>query len=172
MKTLKLFFTLCLCALTVNLSYAQKLTKAEKKAAKAADVKRLISSGSYVFVADYAIPNNMPSRSLTTQYDVTVTPQQLDVWLPYFGRAYAAPRDPTEGGVKLKTTDFTNKVVNKKNNWEITLAPKQSNPPGANDVRNLVLDVTADGYASLRVTSLNRQPISFNGHIEEIKKNQ
>lgn len=171
MKKLKLVFTLCMCALAIQLSYAQKPTKAEKKAAKAADIKRLISSGSYVFVADYVIPNSMPSHALTTQYDVTITPDKLDVWLPYFGRAYAAPRDPTEGGVKLKTTDFTNKVVSKKNNWEITIVPKQSNPPGANDVRNLFLDVTTDGYASLRVTSLNRQPISFNGHIEEIKKN-
>jgi len=71
---------------------------------------------------------------------------------------------------KLTTADFTNKVVSKKNNWEITLTPNQSNPPGAKDVRNLVLSVNADGHANLRVTSLNRQPISFNGHIEEIKK--
>ncbi|GAA4091264.1 DUF4251 domain-containing protein [Mucilaginibacter panaciglaebae] len=170
MKNLKVFFTLCICALTFNFGYAQKLTKAEKKAARAAEVKQLISSGKYVFVADYVIPNSMPSHSLTSNYDVTVTPDKLEIWLPYFGRAYAAPRDASDGGVKLTTADFTNKVVSKKNNWEITLTPNQSNPPGANDVRNLVLSVNADGYASLRVTSLNRQPISFNGHIEEIKK--
>lgn len=171
MKNLKVFFTLCMCILFVNFSYAQKATKAEKKAARAAEVKQLINSGEYVFVADYAIPNNMPSRALNSNYDVTVTPDKLEIWLPYFGRAYAAPRDPSEGGVKLTTSDFTNKVVSKKNYWEITLTPKQSNPPGAKDVRNLVLSVTADGYANLRVTSLNRQPITFNGHIEKIKKN-
>lgn len=172
MKTLKLCSVALICLLSVSSSFAQKPTKAEKKAAKIADVKRLITSGNYVFVADYVIPNNMPSRSLTTQYDVTVTPDNLNIWLPYFGRAYAAPRDASDGGIKLKTSDFTNKVVNKKNNWEITLTPKKSNPPGAQDVRNLVLDVTSDGYASLRVTSLNRQPISFNGHMEDIKKDQ
>jgi len=99
MKNLKVFFTLCICALAFNLSYAQKPTKAEKKAARTAEVKQLISSGKYVFVADYVIPNSMPSHSLTSNYDVTVTPDKLEIWLPYFGRAYAAPRDATDGGV-------------------------------------------------------------------------
>lgn len=170
MKSLKLICIILICALGVKLSDAQP-TKVNKKAAKAAEIKRLITSGSYVFVADYAIPNSMPARSLTSNYDVTVTPGKLEIWLPYFGRAYAAPRDPSEGGIKLTTSDFTNKVVNKKKNWEITLVPKNANTPGANDVRDLVLDISEDGYASLRVTSLNRQPISFNGYIEEIKKN-
>ncbi|HWZ34596.1 MAG TPA: DUF4251 domain-containing protein [Mucilaginibacter sp.] len=171
MKNLKLICIVMICALSISASVAQNQTKADKKAAKAAEIKRLITSGSYVFVANYVIPNSMPSRSLTANYDVTVTPGKLEVWLPYFGRAYAAPFNPSEGGVKLTTADFTNKLVSKKKNWEITLTPRNSNPPGANDVRNLVLDVSDDGYASLRVTSQNRQPISFNGYVEEIKKN-
>jgi len=170
MKNLKLYCIALICAFGLNASFAQKPTKAEKKALKAAEVKQLITSGSYVFVADYVLPNSMPSHALTTQYDVTVTPDKLAVWLPYFGRAYAAPRDATDGGVKLTTTDFTKKVISKKNNWEITLTPKQSNAPGMKDVRNLTLSVNADGYASLRVTSMNREPILFNGHIEEVKK--
>lgn len=172
MKNIKMLCVAFACVLGIQSGFAQKLTKAEKKAAKATEINRLIASGSYVFVADYVIPNSMPGRSLTASYDVTVTPDKLAVWLPYFGRAYAAPRDPSEGGVKLTTTDFTNKVVNKKKNWEITLTPKHSNSSGADDVRDMVLTVAEDGYASLRVTSLNRQPISFNGHIEEIKQRQ
>lgn len=170
MKNLKMLCLVVTCVLGINSGFAQKLTKAEKKAAKATEIKKLIASGSYVFVADYVIPNSMPGHALTTSYDVTVTPDKLEVWLPYFGRAYAAPRDASEGGVKLTTTDFTNKVIDKKKSWEITLAPKHSNPPGANDVRDMVLTISDDGYASLRVTSLNRQPISFNGHIEEVKQ--
>ena len=34
----------------------------------------------------------------------------------------------------------------------------------------LTLDVSSDGYASLQVTSNNRQPISFNGYVTERKK--
>lgn len=170
MKNLKILCVAFACVLGINSGFSQKLTKAQKKAAKATEIKRLIASGNYVFVADYVIPNSMPGHSLTASYDVTVTPDKLAVWLPYFGRAYAAPRDPSEGGVKLTTTDFTNKVISKKKNWEITLTPKHSNPPGADDVHDMVLTVGDDGYASLRVTSLNRQPISFNGHVEEIKQ--
>lgn len=170
MKNLKLYAIALVCAFGFSSSFAQKLTRAEKKAAKAAEINKLITSGSYVFVADYVLPNSLPSRNLTSQYDVTVTPDKLAIWLPYFGRAYAAPRDATDGGVKLTTSDFTNKVVNKKNSWEITLTPKQANPSGMKDVRNVSLSVNNDGYASLRVNSLNREPIAFNGHIEEVKK--
>ncbi|WP_214070813.1 DUF4251 domain-containing protein [Mucilaginibacter sp. dw_454] len=172
MKNLKLFCVTLICAVGLSPAFAQKPTKAEKKAAKIAEITRLINSGSYVFKADYVIPNGIPSRNLTSDYDVTVTPNKLEVWLPFFGRAYAPPRDPTDGGIKLTTANFTNKVVNKKNTWEITLTPKEQNPPGVKDVRYLQLSVGSDGYASLRVTSLNKEPISFNGHVEaiEVKK--
>ncbi|MCC8425909.1 DUF4251 domain-containing protein [Mucilaginibacter sp. UR6-11] len=170
MKNLKLFCILFICALGLNLSYAQA-TKIDKKAAKAAEVKRIITSGSYVFKANYVIPTTMTPRYLTSDYDVTVTKDKLEVYLPYFGRAYAAPRDLNDGGIKLKTSNFSNVTVNKKGSWEITLKPTDSNPPGVKDVQVLQLTVNPDGYASLRVTSLNKQPISYNGYIEEFKKN-
>jgi hypothetical protein len=167
MKNLKLFCILFICAFSV--SYAQA-TKIDKKAVKAAEVKRLITSGNYAFKATYVIPMSMSPRNLTSDYDVTVTPDKLDVYLPYFGRAYAAPRDLNDGGLKMNTANFKNVTVNKKGTWEITIKPTTDNPPGVKDIQVLYLTVNPDGYASLRVTSLNKQPISFNGYIDEIKK--
>jgi hypothetical protein len=169
MKKLKLFSMLFICALGLNLSYAQA-TKVDKKAAKAAEIKRIISSGSYVFKATYVIPMSMAPRNLNSDYDVTVTKDKLDIYLPYFGRAYAAPRDLYDGGLKLTTSSFKNVTLNKKGGWDITIKPTDSNPPGVKDIQVLYLTVNPDGYASLRVTSLNKQPISFNGYIDEIKK--
>jgi len=172
MKNLKLFCVLLIVGIGVNLSFVQA-TKIDKKAEKIAKIRRLITSGNYVFVANYAIPMAMPARNLTSNYDVTITKDNLDVYLPYFGRAYAAPRDLTDGGIKLKTSNFDYKAVEKKKGWEIKITPQdKNNPPGVKDVRSLSLSVSSDGYASLHVTSLNKQPISFNGYIDEIPKDK
>jgi hypothetical protein len=170
MKNLKVLFALLICALSFNLSYAQA-TKADKKAAKAADIKRIITSNNYAFKANYVIPMSMSPRALTSDYDVRVSNGKLEVYLPYFGRAYAAPRDLNDGGIKLTTTDFDyNAVANKKGGWDITIKPKRTPLNTVKDVQIMRLNVSNDGYASLQVNSTNRQPISFNGYIEEIKK--
>ncbi len=173
MKNLKVFCTLLVCALSFNLSYAQK-TKADKKAAKAADVTRIVSSMNYVFKANYVIPSGgMASHALTSDYDVTVNKDKLDVYLPYFGRAYIAPRDLTDGGLKLKTSKFDYSAkAGKKGSWDITIKPQENSISGVRDIQQMVLNVQSDGYASLRVTPLNKQPISYNGYIEEVKESK
>jgi hypothetical protein len=170
MKDLKVFFTMMICVLSFNVSNAQP-TKADKKAAKIANIKRLITSNNYAFKANYVIPMSMSPRALTSDYDVTVNNGKLEVYLPYFGRAYSAPRDLNDGGIKLTTTDFDyNAVQNKKGGWDIIIKPKKTAINTVKDVQVMRLNVADDGYASLQVTSINRQPISFNGYIEEIKK--
>jgi hypothetical protein len=170
MKNLKVLFALFICVMCFNASYAQN-TKADKKAAKAANIKRLITSNNYAFKANYVIPMSMSPRYLTSDYDVTVSDGKLDVYLPYFGRAYSAPRDVNDGGIKLSTTDYDyNAVANKKGGWDIIIKPKRTPLNTVKDVQMLRLNVSNDGFASLQVNSTNRQPISFNGYIEEIKK--
>lgn len=170
MKNLKVLFILFICALSFNLSDAQP-TKAEKKATKAAEIKRIITSNNYAFKANYVIPMSMSPRALTSDYDVRVSKGKLEVYLPYFGRAYSAPRDLNDGGIKLNTTDYDYKAVEKKKGgWDITIKPKKTTINTVNDVQIMRLDVSNDGYASLQVTLGSRQPISFNGYVEEIKK--
>jgi hypothetical protein len=114
---------------------------------------------------------SMSPRALTSDYDVTVSDGKLVVYLPYFGQAYSAPRDLNDGGIKLTTTDFDyNAVANKKGGWDIIIKPKKTTINTVKDVQIMRLNVSNDGYASLQVNSTNRQPISFNGYIEEIKK--
>lgn len=170
MKNLKVLFALLICVLSFNLNYAQP-TKADKKAAKTADIKRIITSNNYAFKANYVIPMSMSPRALTSDYDVRVSDGKLVVYLPYFGQAYSAPRDLNDGGIKLNTTDFDySATANKKGGWDIIIKPKRTPLNTVKDVQIMRLNVSNDGYASLQVNSTNRQPISFNGYIEEIKK--
>jgi len=126
-------------------------------------VKSMIDSKSYVFKADYVIPMRGTSRSLTSDYDLVVSRDTITAYLPFFGRAYSAPIDPTQGGIKFTSTDFDyQSKEKKKGGWQVTIEPKD-----ANDVRQLMLEISDNGYASLRITSNNREAISFNGYIKE-----
>ncbi|MDB5116804.1 MAG: hypothetical protein JWQ79_2296 [Mucilaginibacter sp.] len=153
-----------------NAANAQTV-KVDKKAAKSAEIAKLINSRNYIFRADRATPLRGGNKQLTSEYDVTISKDKIVIYLPYYGRAYSAPMDATDGGIKLTSTHFDYKAEQgKKGDWSITIKPKEKNLSGSKDVQLLRLSSSADGYASLQVTCLNRDAISFSGYIEEAPK--
>lgn len=137
----------------VSVTYAQD--------AKQASLQKLINSKNFVFKARSAFPLRGGAKQLTLDYDLRVLGDSIVSYLPYFGRAYSAPIDPSEGGIHFISTDFTYKVKTNDKGWDITILPKDTR-----DVRQLFLSVTTSGYAQLQVLSNNREAISFNGRIE------
>ncbi len=149
----------------VQIGTAQKQDKQSKQAKKEAAVQKLIESQRYVFKAQSVMPMGAVARQLNYDYDMKVTKDTIDTYLPYFGRAYQAPIDPSQGGIKFVSKDFDYTITpGKKQGWEIVIKPND-----ANDVQVLNLSITSAGYAILQVTSNNRQPISFSGVIDEVK---
>jgi hypothetical protein len=133
---------------------------------KQAVIKNIVESQQYVFKAQFVSPMTGQQRTLTSDYDLTVSKSAVTSYLPFFGRAYSAPIDPAQGGIKFTSIKFQYiKDDNKKDGWDITIIPKD-----ASDVQKLYLHISSNGYAILQVTSINRQPISFNGSIEENKQ--
>lgn len=137
-------------------------------------VDEMINNQHFTFVARNVIPTEdsrysprlmFPNASnlyqLTSRYDVRVTPDSVIAYLPFFGRAYTAPIDPSEGGIKFTSTKFSYKNSIRKKNYEI-----QINPSDTREAQTLYLTVSSSGYASLTVLSYNRTPITFNGDIE------
>jgi|SRR5882757_1320131 len=161
----KAFFLFILAFVSQSpLLYAQT-TKADKQAEKTAAIKNLVDSQNYVFKAQSAMPMSGRTRQLTSDYDLKVTHSQVVSYLPYFGRAYTAPIDPSQGGIQFTSKDFDYSVVaRKKGGWDIQIKPKDYR-----DVQQLSLSISENGYATLQVTSTNRQAISFNGYITAIK---
>ncbi|MFI5136803.1 MAG: DUF4251 domain-containing protein [Sphingobacteriales bacterium] len=167
MKTLiKLFFALAVVLGGLNLTNAQN-TKKEKHAAHAAAIKKMVDSVNFVFEANTAIPQTGGTRQLTSEYDLKVVKDTIIAFLPYFGRAYLAPNPgETEGGIKFTSTNFIYQAKQKKNgSWDIFIKPKDNNISDWRDVQQLRLSISTDGYATLQVTSSNRDPISFYGTI-------
>lgn len=149
----------------------------QKNTSGNAKANELVEEKNYTFVAQSVFPTEdsrynprlmLPNGSnlyqLTSRYDVRVTPDSVIAYLPFFGRSYSAPVNPSEGGIKFTSTNFSYKQSIRKNNYEIEIVPKDNN-----EVRNLFLTISPSGFASLRVLSLNKTPISFNGQIEPNK---
>ncbi|HVW63254.1 MAG TPA: DUF4251 domain-containing protein [Puia sp.] len=159
-------YTTCLAALLAlcslpALTYAQS----NKTSAKETAIKNMVDSQNYVFVAQTALPLSGRTRQLTSDYDLRVTKSSIVSYLPYFGRAYQAPLDPTKGGLEFTSKDFDYTATpGKKSGWTVQIKPKDNR-----DVQQMTLSISSGGYGTLQVVSTNRQPISFNGYIKAPK---
>jgi hypothetical protein len=163
MKTLRNNVILLLILVGGIVAANAQTTKKDKKPTKEAYVKTRMDAKRYTFSANYVLPQRGGGRQLTSEYDLRVTPDSVVSFLPYFGRAYFdVPYGGGDGGIKFTSTKFTYDVKEKKKGgWEISIRPT--------DVKNidrLLLNISADGYASLSVNSTNRDFITFDGYIK------
>ena len=164
MKALKinsrsLWYMLILLFSTASLQ-AQEVTKNKDKDKET--IKSSISARDFEFVAEYVSPTGGSTIYLTSRYNMKVRRDSLQTALPYFGRAYVAPTNPSEGGIQFTSTNFDYKVEEEKKGWNITLLPKDNK-----DVRQMYLSVAENGKATLQVISTNRQAISYMGYVRE-----
>lgn len=161
--TRKLAMIVGVCILSVTTLMAQN-DKADKKAEKAAAVKAMIDEQRYVFKPQSANPMRGRTVQLTSEYTVKVSKDTIISDLPYFGRAFTAPIDPTKGGIQFNSTKFDYKLETIKKGWQVTIKPGD-----VSDVQRFFLTIFNNGSATLQVTSNNRTPISFNGYVVERK---
>lgn len=140
---------------------ADKTTKKEEQAAK---VTAMIEGQRFLFRPQSANPMRGRLIQLTTEYSVKVGKDTIVADLPYFGRSFTAPIDPSRGGIQFNATKFDYQVTNIKKGWQITIKPSD-----ASDIQQLFLTVFTNGSATLQVTSTNRTPITFNGQVLERK---
>lgn len=130
------------------------------------DFEGIVNSRNYIFVAQSVNPIGGRFRQLTSEYDLRVLGDSVVSFLPYFGRAYSAPIDPTQSSLHFTSTDFEyEQAARKRGGWIVIIKPRDNR-----EVRQLTLTVTQSGSASLQVISTNKQQISFNGYIEPRKQ--
>ena len=114
----------------------------------------------FIFTARTAVPTRGGTQQLTGDYDVRVTSQRVESFLPYFGRSYFATRT-NDGGIKFTSYKFEFKQsINKKGTRDIRIRFRD-----ITDVREMIFSISANGYATLQVIPNNRQPITFYGEI-------
>ncbi|MEP6583435.1 MAG: DUF4251 domain-containing protein [Ginsengibacter sp.] len=159
---IKLSLLFFITMLSSNCSSTRNTTSYKNDSSLSA-IKNMIDMHKFVFVAETMSPLRGRLRNLTSGYDVRVSPDTLMSDLPYFGRAYTAPLDPSQGGIKFTSTKFSYDVSQEKSNkWNIVIRPGDGQ-----DVRQLIFTVFENGTASLNVTSNSRDAISFNGRLKK-----
>lgn len=135
-----------------------------------AKLQQLIQQKEYIFKAVHVSPMQGPTRTLTSNYTLRISGDTIEAYLPYFGRAYSAPSNLSEGGIKFTSTNFDYKINQRKNkSFDITIKPNDIEKA---DLRGIVLylNIFEGGSASLNINMMNRQPISFTGSISANKK--
>lgn len=158
-------FTILLLGISLSLFYSSCFStkSVQELKAMAEKVDSLVENKNFDFQASYAHPMGFPSIYLSPYYNVKVSPDSVQVYLPYYGRVYAAPMDRSEGGIKFVSTDFEYIVsFSKRSKGQlITIKPHDVRPE-----TTLLFQIWNNGSASLQVNDVNRQPISFQGTLK------
>jgi hypothetical protein len=107
-----------------------------------------------------AMPAGSSSIDITSHNSyVSFSPGLIESSMPFFGRAYSGVGYGDTGlHFTGKPDEFT--IKKQKNSYRITASVK-----GDNDYFRLNLSVTQQGYATLSISSNNRETISFTGEI-------
>jgi hypothetical protein len=130
-----------------------------------AALKNLLNSRSFVFKAQSAWPLQGTVIQLTPGFDMKIIGDSINTYLPYFGRSYQASYANGNGGINFTSTKFEYKLKdNSKGSWELIIKPTDNR-----EINQLIYSVSKNGFATLQVTSNNRQAISFYGVIEKVK---
>jgi len=163
-KNIQSVFRLAVAAIVFSLFFIS--CSSTKQAAKlnADDVKNMVHNKNFIFIADRVNPLRGRSRELTSEYDVSVKNDSLVSYLPYFGRAYQAPLDPSKGGIQFTSTSFSY-TVTKNKGWNVTIKPNDFN-----EVQQFVFTIFDNGSATLYVTNTHKDPITFSGYVEKNQK--
>ena len=166
MKNLGILILMMLVTVSSAVYAQEKKSKKELRREQAEKVQKMVEAQDYKFVAQRALPMSMRSISLTPEYDLCVSNDAITAYLPYYGRAYTAPMDPTEGGIKFESKDFDYRIENaKKGGWIVRIDIKD-----AKRRIDMILQISTSGSANLSVNDNTRQTITFNGYIGEQKK--
>jgi hypothetical protein len=127
---------------------------------KAEEINKLTEGRDLRFLAQFAHPMTGGSIHLTSEYTLDVVGDSLSAWLPYFGRAYSIEYGGRDGGIKFNASPEQIAWETEKQGKRVIMEVKT-----AGDVYRLNLQITPAGYATLDVSSVNRQSIRFSGIV-------
>ena len=115
-----LFLVALLTILVGSCSSTRTATKPDVE-----EISNMVNTHRFTFVAERVNPMRGSSRPLTSYYDAEVRGDTLICYLPYFGRAYQAPIDPSKGGLDFTSHSFSYNITLKdKDEWQVYIEPK------------------------------------------------
>lgn len=135
-------------------------SKQEKKAQREKEVKEWIDGKRFTIEVDRALPLRGRSVHLTSPYSLEVRGDSVLSYLPYFGRAYSLPYGGGNGmRFEEPMTDYA--VTYDKKGKTILLFDTKTD----DDKYTFYIEIYPNGSATIQVTPVNRQSISYYGEL-------
>lgn len=155
--------------LAVSCAGAQELTAKQRKAQKEQEMRELIGSRQFRFVARAVIPMSGPRVDLTSVYDLKMDSTSVEAWLPFYGRAYHVEYGGRDGGVKFRgeVKEMDVRYHQRKKIYQFIFRVDTDK-----DRYQVRLSAGLSGYADVSISSNNRQNISYYGIIEPLEENR
>ena len=146
----------CFAFFSVTLMYAQDSTKT---------IRTMLDGKRYSFEPASMTPMRGSTRQITGGFSLDVKGDTLRVYLPYIGRAYSAPYGSSDGGYDFTSTDYEYNIKEgKKKSYNVTMKVKDKSVSST-----FYFTIYDNGSASLRANSSDKQDISYNGNIKELR---
>jgi len=141
---------------------SRKERREERQEKRMEEVKNLVENRTFAFIPTHAMPLGGGSIQLSYTFEAEVRGDSIFSYLPFYGVAYHI-----DYGGRNSAFDFSLPLENYEmekdgNGYRIKLEVKNKM-----DYITYSLFVSELGYATLNVTSTNRQAISFYGRIEK-----
>ena len=164
MRNIRLFFFVGIVLFFGGQSlYSQ--SKKEREEQKAKEIKEMIENGRFTIEVDRALPMGGRTVHLTTPYSLEMRGDSAISYLPYFGRAYSLPYGGGDGmRFEESITDYQCSF-NKKGTAQIQFRTRSDDDTFAFSVQ-----VFSNGSATINVTPVNKQNITFYGELAPKKK--
>ena len=134
--------------------------------ATAQELAKSIDSSNWTFSIQQVRPQQGPGRIPNGNYTVIYKPGLLNVYLPYFGRAFSgADIFQAENPLSFISKDFVvEKEQLKENKWSIVFKPTDQR-----QVQSMTFTLFSNGSGSLNVIMTNRTPIAYSGSLSANK---
>ncbi len=163
----RIFFLVIWMLAVIPLASGQELSKKEQRAQKEQEMKQLIDSLQFRFIARSVIPMSGPRIDLTSVYDLEMDSSKVEAWLPFFGRAYHVEYGGRDGGIKFKgeAENLDVEYNKRKKIYQIRFEVDTDK-----DQFQVNISAGLSGYADVNISSTNRQAISYYGIIEPLEK--
>lgn len=164
MRNIIVIIILIFSVITVNAQdqskKSRKELRAEKKAQKAEEVKKLVDNKDFVFDARTAIPMQGGTVNLTTLYNVRLSNDSIFSYLPYYGVAYRVEYGSMESPVNFNAPIQEMNTEKTKDGYMVRVKVK-------NGMDNLDyrFNISETGMTTLAVNSTDRQLITYYGEI-------
>ncbi len=184
--TLVPFFIFFITLFSMCYVNAQEITKKqikeEQKIEKQKKISKLVESKEFVFLANRMYPqfqsqeiiflaNWMSTQSggfffLSAENNVEFHPDYIKSFLPFVGRGFSGIGYGGDEGMKFEGKPSVYSIEKTKKGYLV-----KAEVAGKNDTFFMMVTVFFEGKATLSINSNNRSSISYDGFIEEFKKN-